>query len=116
MTRLPPHEELLAVARRVVWFKPPEETLADVPFFVAHLLTYSTPEDVKTVGRYFTADQLRSALDAAPPGVFDARSWNYWNLMLGRNPAPPRPARVIPDGPSVAPEESRGARRKSART
>lgn len=115
MKALPANEELLAVARRVVWFKPPEATLADVPFFVAHLLTYSTPADVKIAGRYLTADQLREALDAAPPGVFDARSWNYWNIMLGRNPAPPRPVRVIPDSVLVM-EELGTRRRKNART
>lgn len=101
------------MARRVVWSKLPEETLADVPFFVAHLLTYSTPEDVKIVGRYLTLDQLRAALDLAPPGVFDARSWNYWNLMFGRHPAPPRPVRVIPDGAPWAPEGPRKNPRKS---
>lgn len=94
---LPPTDELVAVARRVVWYKPPAEALADVPLFVAQLLTYSTPQDVRVLKRYLSDADLVRALDAAPPGVFDARSWTYWNLMLGRDPAPPLPIRVIPD-------------------
>ncbi len=68
-----------------------------MPLFVAYLLTYSTPADVRTLRRYLSNADLGAALDAAPPGVFDARSWTYWNLMLGRDPAPPLPVRVIPD-------------------
>ena len=93
---LPMTEDLLAVARRVVWYQPPEKTIANVPLFVAHLLTYSTPQDVRIAKRYLDDDDLRQALDAAPPGVFDARSWSYWNLVLGRSPAPPMPRRIIP--------------------
>ena len=98
MTELPQTDDLLAVARRVVWYQPPATTLADVPLFVAHLLTYSTPRDVRLAKQYLSDDDLRRALDVAPPGVFDARSWTYWNLMLGRDPAPPLPRRVIPQG------------------
>ena len=98
-------DDLLAVARRVVWFQPPETTLADVPLFVAHLLTYSTPGIVTTARKYLSDEELRSALEQAPPGVFDPRSWTYWNLVLGRLPVPPLPVRVIPDtveGPTRA--------------
>ena len=106
LPRALPHDDaLLAVARRVVWYKPPAETLGDVPLFVAHLLTYSTPHDVEIARRYLSDADLRRALDLAPPGVFDARSWTYWNLILGRDPAPPMPVRVIPEpGPSQAAE------------
>jgi hypothetical protein len=35
-------------------------------------------------------------LEHPPPGVFDARSWAYWNLVLaGRPPAPPLPTRAV---------------------
>jgi hypothetical protein len=30
-------------------------------------------------------------LDHPPPGVFDQRSWAYWNLKFQRWPAPPLP-------------------------
>jgi hypothetical protein len=38
---------------------------------------------------------LREALDAAPPGIIDARSWSYWNAKIGRFPAPPAPRRNL---------------------
>jgi len=41
------------------------------------------------------AKSLREALDHAPPGVIDPRSWAYWNSKLGRYPAPPPPTRRL---------------------
>jgi hypothetical protein len=32
-------------------------------------------------------------IEQAPPGIFDPRSWAYWNLKIGRYPAPPLPQR-----------------------
>jgi hypothetical protein len=29
---------------------------------------------------------LREALDQAPPGIIDPRSWSYWNVRVGRYP------------------------------
>ena len=42
----PDPPELLAVAKRVVWFKPPEVTLADDVFFLNFLMVYGTLEDL----------------------------------------------------------------------
>ena len=41
--------------------------------------------------------RVREALDRAPPGIFDPRSWAYWNLKLGRYPAPALPRRAFPE-------------------
>jgi len=96
MKQLPHTPELLNVARRVVWFKEPEETLADPIHFMAHLMTYGTVEDLAAVRGVIGQQEFREALERAPPGVFDPRSWAYWNLMCGRQPAPPLPERRIP--------------------
>jgi hypothetical protein len=90
---LQPTPDLLAVAEKTVWFKEPAATLANPAHFIAYALTYGTHADVKVLRRYVDDDDLREALDRAPPGVFDGRSWAYWNLMLGRYPAPPMPRR-----------------------
>jgi hypothetical protein len=37
--------------------------------------------------------ELREALDQAPPGIIDPRSWAYWNSVVGRYPPPPLPVR-----------------------
>lgn len=41
-------------------------------------------------------EDLREALDRAPPGIFDPRSWSYWHLVLDRWPPPPLPERKLP--------------------
>ncbi len=95
MRPLPPTPELLAVARRVVWFKSPEEALADPVHFLAHLMTYGTASDLAALEKQERDSLLAEALDHAPPGIFDKRSWAYWNLKLGRNPDGPLPERTL---------------------
>ena len=41
-------EDLKRVAKRVVWFKAPEETLEEPKLFLAHLMTYGTLDDIAT--------------------------------------------------------------------
>ena len=98
MKPLPCNIDLLDVAPRVVWFEPPEQALADPIRFLAYLMTYGTLEDIAVVRCYLDLDDFREALERAPPGIIDERSWAYWNVMVGRYPAPPMPRRVIPDG------------------
>jgi hypothetical protein len=50
---------------------------------------------MRVIRRYVSDDDFREALDQAPPGIIDARSWAYWNSKLGRYPAPPIPVRRI---------------------
>ena len=93
MKPLPITPDLLRVARRVVWFKEPEEALAEPAHFLAHLMTYGTVEDLKAVQGVAGLEEFREVLERAPAGVFDARSWAYWHLKCGRVPTPPLPAR-----------------------
>ena len=72
---LPPTADLERVARRCVWFMEPETALSRPVHFIAHVLTYGSYDDVKTLRRYVSDAGLATALDEAPPGVFDARSW-----------------------------------------
>jgi hypothetical protein len=95
MRPLPDNPDLQGLARRVVWFKSPDDAIAMPTHFIAHVLTYGTHEDVSVLRRYVSDDELREALASAPPGVFDDRSWAYWHLMLGRYPAPPPPVRML---------------------
>jgi hypothetical protein len=95
MRPLPNTPEMQAVARRTVWFEEPERALANPLRLIAHVLTYGTHADVRTLRRHLSDGELLEALDHAPPGVFDPRSWTYWNLKLGRYPAPPIPMRRL---------------------
>ena len=96
MKALPHTTDLVDVARYVVWFESPEEALADPVRFLAYLMTYGTSEEIAVVRRYVSLDDFREALEHAPPGIMDERSWAYWNVMTGRYPVPPMPRRVIP--------------------
>ncbi|HEY4213778.1 MAG TPA: hypothetical protein VGM84_20055 [Steroidobacteraceae bacterium] len=83
------------MARRVVWFEEPEKALANPVRFLAYAMTYALHEDVRVIRRYLSDDDFREALDNAPPGIIDPRSWAYWNLKMGRFPAPPMPKRTF---------------------
>jgi hypothetical protein len=96
MKPLPLTPDFAAIAKRVVWYKEADETLADPVLFLCSLMTYTLPEDVITVSKYVAPAEFRRALELAPPGIFDPRSWSYWNIKCGRDPVPPLPARVIP--------------------
>ena len=44
----------------------------------------------------FVPHEGAEALEQAPPGIMDERSWAYWNAVTGRYPVPPMPRRIIP--------------------
>jgi hypothetical protein len=77
MKPLPQNADLLEVVPNVIWFEPPERALADPVRFLAYLMTYGTAEEVAVVMRYVSLEEFREALEHAPPGIFDERSWNY---------------------------------------
>lgn len=93
MKSLPHTPELLRAARRIIWFEPPETALSEPYRFAAYAMTYATPEDMGLILREIGLEGLREAIDHAPPGIIDRRSWAYWNAVVGRYPAPPMPVR-----------------------
>ncbi|MGH8138386.1 MAG: hypothetical protein ACREVV_09350 [Steroidobacteraceae bacterium] len=108
MKPIPATPEIIAVARKVVWFEPPEKALADPIRFMAYAMTYALPEDMRFIRRFVSDDDFREALEHAPAGIIDPRSWAYWNSKMGRYPPPRLPARHfgIPAG-SEAPDAVR---------
>jgi hypothetical protein len=96
MKPLPHNAYLLKLAPRVLWFEPPEQALAEPVRFLAYVMTYGTLEDLAVIRRYVQMEDFRDALEHAPPGIMDERSWAYWNVMTGRYPVPPMPRRAIP--------------------
>lgn len=93
MKPLPTTPALLAVAKRVVWFKEPSEALSAPVHFLSHVMTYGTPEDLRALHSVVDVTDFRDALEQAPAGVFDVRSWAYWNLRCGLSPPLPMPVR-----------------------
>jgi hypothetical protein len=95
MKTIPLTAETEPVVRRVVWFESPEEALADPVRFMAYAMARATHEDMKVIRHYIDDAGFLEALDKAPPGIIDRRSWAYWNSKLGRYPAPPLPVRQL---------------------
>ncbi len=93
MKSIPLNSETEAIARRVIWFESPAEATADPIRFMAYAMTYARHEDMRVLRRYVSDEEFREALDGAPAGIVDARSWAYWNSKLGRWPTPPTPRR-----------------------
>ena len=93
MITLPLTPEIQAIARRIVWFEEPEKAVSDGVRFLAYAMSQALPEDMRAIRRYVSDDEFREALDQAPPGIIDARSWACWNNIMGPYPAPPRPVR-----------------------
>ena len=85
MKRIPLNPETEKIARRVVWFEPPTVALADPIRFMAYAMTHAVHEDMVVLRRYVSDSDFREALDRAPPGIIDPRSWAYWNSKFGRS-------------------------------
>lgn len=90
-----PTDELRTLATRVVWWKSPDEVLANETDFLCRVMARGTLPEVNRVEALFGAERLRAALSAAPPGVLDPRSWHYWHHRLGLGPAGPLAARTF---------------------
>jgi hypothetical protein len=95
MKTIPLTSDTEALARRLVWFEEPKEALSDTYRFVAYAVARATHEEMKLLRAFLNDDDLREALDHAPPGIIDPRSWAYWNAQMGRTPAPPLPQRQL---------------------
>ena len=92
---LPINPSTLALARRLVWFEPPEQALAEPVRFLAYAFASARAADMAVVRAHVDNNDLRYALQHAPPGIIDARSWAYWHLMLDLGAAPELPGRTL---------------------
>ncbi len=100
-------EELKAIARSLVWWKPPEEV--GRTYLVRRIMDSGTPEMVRHVRERFGENVMRHTLVTAEPGEFVEASWHYWHTVFGISPVPPLPVRQIPDSPLVSEEIKRSA-------
>ena len=88
--------DLAQLARRLVWWKTPEEALRAPDRVIAQVMALGTWDDIEIAKRHWGIEAFRRVLTAPPPGVFDRRSWNYWHVVFGIAPTPPLPVRNIP--------------------
>ena len=88
--------DLESLAARLIWWKPPAETLRDAGRLVAQVMVYGTPEDLATARRHFPESAFRAVLADPPAGLFDPRSWAYWHAALGLSLPAASPSRRLP--------------------
>ncbi len=93
MKPIPLNPQTEAIARRLIWFQSPADALVDPIRFMAYAMARATHEDMRILRGFVSEADLLEALQYAPPGIIDPRSWAYWNSKLGRWPPPPLPTR-----------------------
>lgn len=81
--------------QRCVWFESPEVAVSDPAKVAAYIFTYGSVEDVSALREQYDEEDIKAVLDAAPPGIYDPRSWAYWNLIVGRYTQPAMPTRRL---------------------
>ena len=94
--RLTGDERAPAMARKYVWWQPPDRTLTDRRLLLAQIMTLGTADDVRWLLSRVSTSELREVLRDPPIGIFNPRSWNFWHLWLRLKPVPPLPARRPP--------------------
>lgn len=105
MKPIPATPAILDLAPRIIWFESPHQAISEPIRFLAYAMTYARHEDMRELRRYVSDDDLREALDNAPPGIIDPRSWAYWNSKMGRYPPPPIPERKF--GEAITPHRAK---------
>jgi hypothetical protein len=93
---LPVSSALEEIARKLFWWKPPSDALADRIRFAAQVMTYGNWDDVQKTKTALGENTFRETLMNPPAGVFDPRSWVYWHHYFGIETVPPLPKRIIP--------------------
>ena len=93
---IPLNDATRQVAKRLVWFEAPELALKEPVRFLAYAFAHARDRDMRVLRALVCDTDLRCALQNAPPGIIDAKSWAYWHLMLDLGDAPSLPERHLP--------------------
>lgn len=83
-----------ALARKLVWW-PDARPVSDRDI-LARVMVMGSWDDILEACRLWGDEAFAAVLDAPPSGLFDERSWVYWNKRLGRVPVPPLPPSAVP--------------------
>jgi transcriptional regulator with XRE-family HTH domain len=87
------------MARRYVWWQPPETSVADPRRVIAQVMDVGTLEDIQALAEEVGRNTLIGVMKQARPGWFRPRSWAFWHTVLG-----PATAGRIPPIPSRRPD------------
>lgn len=74
--------DLLALARKYIWWHPPEYALKDQHRLIAQVMNVGTYADAQALRAQLGDDAFKHVLRTARAGEFSKRSWHYWHLVL----------------------------------
>jgi hypothetical protein len=89
---------LKQLAEKYIWWKTPDETLAQPERLFAQVMNIGDYEDVLSLIGSVGENALREVLVNAEVGQFSERSWAYWHYRLGLalpEQIPPMPSRKV---------------------
>ena len=87
----------ILMARKYVWWEPPETALGNLRLLFTQMMTLGTMEDLRWLLSVTTTDDLKLVLENPVIGFFTPKAWHFWHNWLGVSPIPELPQRVIPD-------------------
>ena len=77
------HNALKQFARKYIWWKTPDESVAMPERVIAQVMNIGDHDDIQAVARQVGDEVLREVLQHTEAGQFDERSWAYWHYRLG---------------------------------
>ena len=89
---------LKRLAEKYIWWKIPDETLAQPERLFAQVMNIGDYDDVLSLIDNVGEKALRDVLAHAEIGQFSERSWAYWHYRLGLTSpeqVPPMPSRKV---------------------
>lgn len=90
------HALLKRLASLYIWWKTPDEALAQPERVMAQVMNLGDYADVQLLAQQVGDGALREVIAHAQAGQFNARSWAYWHYRLGLcnvDEVPPLPVR-----------------------
>jgi hypothetical protein len=90
--------DLLPLARKYIWWQPPEDTLRDQHRLIAQVMNIGTHSDVEKLRTALGDEAFEHVLRTARAGEFSKRSWHYWHRVLALSQdqvVPPLPERKL---------------------
>lgn len=87
---------LKALAGKYIWWKSPDEAMAQPERVIAQVMGIGDWDDVQALVSQVGDNALRQVLEHAQAGQFRPRSWAYWHYRLGLcevDQVPPLPVR-----------------------
>ena len=77
------HTSLKPFASKYIWWKTPDEAIAQPERVMAQVMNIGDYVDVQALVSQVGEEALREVLAHAQAGQFNERSWAYWHYRLG---------------------------------